>query len=229
MKWFTLPKDESKETFDRWDERPIPEYDFSLEKLRIDIVNVFESCMKELGTDDNGVPTKGYAFDLLFGLRIYKLLNDSYGMTVRTASDDGVWRYLAIRLVPDLVYIRWGLKPERFWSNNRRVWLKTLWWYIHLSDQGSIEKTNQILKSNTSDEIVQLVERAGSYGYRVALSREIMKQFAPYSQKKDSSKLFRKVMKLNTARCKMIEPELVPGGTETYVRELFTYFETNDK
>ena len=36
-----------------------------------------------------------------------------------------------------------------------------------------------------------------------------------------SDRLFRKIMKLNTARCMVIEPSLYLGGERQYVKDLF--------
>ena len=226
MKWIDLKKTDSQEIFSSWSQVPEPDYEESYIKLRNDIQIIYESTKTELGLSDAQIAAKGYSFDLLFGVRLYELLNNSYNLNLRNASNDGIWRYLSLKVVPDIIYHRWGLRPERYWSRGRRTWLKTLWWYVHLSFQGTADKTFRVLKNNTADEIVQLVERAGSSGYRVTLYREIMKQYAPIAEKKkESSSLFRKVMKLNTARCKMVEPDLAAGGIEGYVRELFEYFE----
>lgn len=225
MKWLQLKKNESENIFSYWNEQPVPDYDPSYEKIRTDLVNIFNITRDELNTTNQDIPKKGYAFDLLFGLRLYELFQNQ-GLNLRDATDDGFWRYLSIKVAPDLIFHRWGLRPERFWSRGRRIWLKTLWWYIHLSFQGTVDRTHKTLRNNTSDEIVQLVERAGQFGYRVDLYREIMKQYGPIAENsKESSSLFRKVMKLNTARCKMIEPQLVTGGLQAYVRELFEYFD----
>lgn len=227
MKWLKLNKEESEAIFFQWQIMPEPEYDISYEKLRNDIVRIFEDSKNYFKLTDFDIAKKGYSFDLRFGSQLYELLSSNYNLNLRNAADDGIWRYLSLKVAPDLIFHRWGLRPERYWSRGRRGWFKTLWWYIHLSHQGTIERTYRVLESNTADEIVQLVERAGAYGYRVGLYREIMKQYSPIAnERKDSSSLFRKIMKLNTARCKMVEPELAFGGVETYVRELFDYFET---
>ena len=83
--------------------------------------------------------------------------------------------------------------------------------------------TYRILENNTTDEVVQLVERAGSAGYRVDVCRVLMKYYYLNRSKYDN-KIFRKVMVLNTARSKVVEPTLVNGGAIGYVKELFDYF-----
>ena len=136
----------------------------------------------------------------------------------RVAANDEIWRFLSIKVIPDIVHARWGMNASHFYQTSRRIWLKTIWWYIHLSWQNSIDETYKILIDNTTDTILQLVERPG-LGYNVELFREIMKQYANYS---DSSRnLFRTVLKLNTAKILTTSPELVDGGIEKYVDSLF--------
>ena len=147
-------------------------------------------------------------------------------MAVQNASSDGVWRHISLNIIPDIVYKRWGDNDNRFYKQPRRIWVKTLWWYIFLSWQGSVHETESILRNNTTDDLVQLVERAGANGYRVSLSREIMKHYGriPLDSELRSRGVFRKVMKLNTAKTSTLEPELIDGGIEAYVRDLFGQF-----
>ncbi|MCJ1907742.1 hypothetical protein [Planococcus ruber] len=172
---------------------------------------------------DNSQKINSYSFDLHMGLNLYCVLKEKYAFTERLAAQDEVWRYLSLEIFPDLVYDRHGLKDQRFYKDPRRIWLKTIWWYIHLSWQGAAEETFDVLKENSADVIMQLVDRSGSGGYRVDLAREIMRQYKIYN---DSSipQLFRRISKLNTARLNMTEPNLVEGGIERYVEDLYSYF-----
>ena len=161
-----------------------------------------------------------YKYDLLFGLQMYESLNISES----TASDDKFWIYLSIFVVPEVVFWRWGPSAhDRFYNNPRRIWLKVIWWYIHLSWQGNRDTTFQILENNSTDIVVQLVERSGPYGYRVKLCRTIMKVFDEYCRKqgKEDRIVFRKLMKLNTARLAVMEPALCEGEETGYVKQLF--------
>ncbi|MBX9975197.1 hypothetical protein [Cytobacillus firmus] len=164
-----------------------------------------------------------YAFDLYMGLGLYSLLNDSYSFNERLAAQDEIWRYLSLEVFPDLVYERFGINDQRFYKGTRRIWLKSIWWYIHLSWQGTEEETLNTLRDNSSDHILQLLDRSGSGGYRTELTRELMRQYKSYSSSK-VPELFRRVLKLNTARLNMIEPSLVEGGIKTYVDDLYKYF-----
>ncbi|MBK3720369.1 hypothetical protein F9789_2290 [Staphylococcus arlettae] len=75
-----------------------------------------------------------------------------------------------------------------------------------------------MLEKNTTDTILQLVERPG-IGYNVEMYRELMKQYKGYD---DSSRdLFRRVLKVNTARLLTTSPELIDGGIPQYVDDLF--------
>lgn len=227
MKWKTISKSESEKVMESWNSDQSMPFDSEYEFLRIELFKAAEEVLQELNIQNYEIKSAGYDFDLLFGLKLYEILNRNFGFTIRLASDNGVWRFLSLKVVPDLVYLRWEDNAGRYWKETRRIWLKALWWYIHLSWQGSAQETFETLKGNTTDEIVQLVERSGPSGYRIDLCREIMSFYGSLDteQKKRSSQVFRRVMKLNTARIKVIEPGLFIGGEENYVKGLFNYFE----
>lgn len=164
---------------------------------------------------DNGLHNK-YAFDLEFGLALYEILNSK--IENRDIYTDDIWRYLSIKVIPDIVHSRWNLNADRYYKLSRRIYLKQLWWYIHLSWNGNVDQTYVVLKNNTTDTILNLVERPG-LGYNIDMYREIMKQ---YSHLQDSDRqLLRRVMVLNTARSKNVSPELVENGISGYVTQLF--------
>lgn len=216
MNFRRITKDKAREIMSLWENGPEFNTENEYAEFRQDMIEIFEKVSEE----NEG----SYSLDFNFGLVMYDLLTKKYNFTLRQASDDGIWRFVSVCLVPDIVYIRWGMKEERFWKNPRRIWLKALWWYIHLSWQGNLEDTRKILTGNTSDEIVQLVERAGSGGYRTSLYRSIMKYYGAIEKGPGKAGLFRKIMKLNTAKCAVIEPMLIDGGEERYVKGLFEYF-----
>lgn len=167
-----------------------------------------------------------YQFDVLFGLKLFRILNEKSGFTNRAATNDEVWRYLSVCVVPDIVHSRWGLNADHFFQQSRRIWLKAIWWYVHLSWMGNEEDTYRIIKDNSTDTVLQLVERPG-IGYNVLLYREIMAQYAEHED--TSRELFRRVLKLNTARLLTTSPELVEGGIKQYVLDLFDTVEGNDE
>jgi len=159
-----------------------------------------------------------YQFDLLFGLEIYSILNQDSNFSNRVANNDDMWRYLSVKVIPDIVHSRWGLNEAHFYKMPRRIWLKTIWWYIHLSWYKNKSETYDILKDNSTDTILQLVERP-SLGYYIDLYREIMYQY--YKTGNSDRDLFRRVLKLNTARIVSTSPELLDGGLVIYVAKLF--------
>ena len=156
---------------------------------------------------------------------MYETLNNKYGMNVRLASTAGIWRYLSVCVVPDLVEKRYGTDhPDRFWKKPKRLWLRVLWWYIYLSWQGTARQTIEVLKDNSTDEILQLVDRCGRGGYRVELYRAMMKKHGELDPvERRRNELFRKMMVLNTARVQVVEPALVDRGEEGYVDSLIDY------
>ena len=197
-------------------------------ELRNDLCTLFGKTLAELGIGPELISTKNYAYqvDYLFGLKLYNLLNSKYGMTPRVASTAGVWRFLSVEVVPDIIEMRYGIShPDRFWKKAKRLWLRVLWWYIHLSWQGDEASTAAVLKDNSTDEILQLVDRCGRGGFRVELYRELMRQHAALdAAERRNKKIFRKAMVLNTARVQVIEPGLVEGGETRYVSDLIHYF-----
>lgn len=192
---------------------------FSDLDITVKILDKIKSENSGHESDDN---RKKYLVDVAAGLILYRILPPER-IGLRAAADDGTWKYLSLEVLPDITYRRWAdsLNPGRFYAESKRIWLKTLWWYIHLSWQGDANSTRKILESRglSTDAIVQLVERSGN-GYRIDLYREIIKQFAKYQIQSDK-KLMRPVMKLNTAMLLSIEPAYAEGGISGYVKRLF--------
>lgn len=159
------------------------------------------------------------AYDMKVGLALFQILEEA-GMDLRTAADDGWWRFLSLRVFPDLVKSRWdSAPPVRFWKGRSRIWLRAVWWTVYLTWQGSEKSTRKILESVTTDTVVQLVERPGKGGFRIDLTREI---FAMRLLRNPSQDQFRAIMKLNTAQIVLKEPLLCKGGLFGYVDELFS-------
>ena len=65
----------------------------------------------------------GYDFDLLFAIRLYDILGLNNNFSNRAASNDEIWRFLSIRVIPDIVHSRWGMNEARYMTS-RRIWLK---------------------------------------------------------------------------------------------------------
>lgn len=199
------------------DEEGLSEYDLSIRSALLSAYKAHSGKGK----------AELYALDLDMGLTIYELLNPcSSGFSISDACNDDVWRYITIKIIPDLTHLRYPAKSEkgskninkkRFYSEKRRIWIKSLWWYIHLSWQGSRETTYAVLKDNGVDNINKLIETPGK-GYRLSLYRTIMKE---YSDRPHHSKYFAGITKLNNAKNKTIEPSLFENGESSYVKQLF--------
>ena len=166
------------------------------------------------------ISSYNYEFDVVFGIKLYQLLNEKIGFTNRVASDDNVWRFLSLKVVPDLVIKRYGLKPEHFYKMSKRIWLKNIWWYIRLAWEGNAEDTKRLLSKYSTDTILQLVERSG-LGYYVSVDHEILKKLGNIEDRSNLRSVLRSVLKLNTAWLATTSPELYECGVQGYVADLF--------
>ncbi len=239
--WQEMDQNEFDDMVKNWDSNITRNLNDEYLWLRKNVLKVFNDTVKGIESDDAYKKKKDYYTDLLFGLDLYIILKGA-GFSIRMASNDQVWIYLCVNVFPDIVNRRYPgqkvktedgviekrINEERFWKTRRRIYLKVIWWYVYLSMQkdengnDDIKTTYEILKDNSTDEIVQIVERSGAAGYRVDVYRELMKFYAANRDKYDNKK-FRQVMVLNTARTKIVEPQLINGGVETYIKELFEY------
>jgi len=241
MQWSRISKEHAKAITEEWEAYSAEdflgidqEWQINIpKKITLDYVQLRQKLLSlDAETDSirrSLTNKERYPGDLHFGLGMYDYLCNVMGMDSSTASDDDVWRYIHIYVVPDLILKRWPsaddtkrVNEDRFWRDPRRMWLKTLWWYVHLSLQnGSVVKTKDILSLNSSDDINQLVERPGG-GYRIELYRAIMKRYGMTTN--HGNHLLRRVLKLNLIKCEVIEPLLLGEKIDEYVEELFRYF-----
>jgi hypothetical protein len=187
-------------------------------EVREALLREWDNACKEGGYAPDG--SFNYGFDVFFGIRLYQLLNEKIGFTNRVACDDNVWRFLSLSVIPDLVVKRYGLKPDHFYKMSKRIWLKSIWWYIKLAWEGNAEDTQELLARNTTDTILQLVERPG-LGYYVQVDHEILKRIRDIETSDNSRNVLRAVLKLNTAWLATMSPELYKGGVKGYVDDLF--------
>ncbi len=195
-------------------------YRYLEEELDSDYYDLRESLLEEFNKIQTG---HKYTVDYKFGIVLYVVLS-RFGFTIRDAANDDKWRYLSLNVIPDIVAKRWGKTAEiRYYKQGSRIWIKTIWWYIHLSRQNNINETVEIIKDNSTDQILQLVDRIGKHGYYVAAYRRIM--YFYWKARKINPNVgeeeFRKIMTLHTALCKTIEPGLCEGGEEGYAKMLF--------
>ncbi len=172
---------------------------------------------------------QGYEMDVRFGAALYHYLENKPWFTDRLASDDGFWRYLSLRVVPNLVGERWGnANADHYYTKPSRIWLKTVWWYFYLSFNKDIETTEEMLLSKvfSTDTILNLVERTGRCGTNISVYRDIMEKYSALNKVADKD--FRNVMKLNTAKAVVIEPVFSVGGIPGYVKTLFDDLSLNE-
>lgn len=233
MEYRHISKTEAELMLNKWRaDKVIPAVDHDYLDLRDELIKAYNEIEASVGSDNS------YLIDMEYGLRVYEMLNSSKGFTLRIASDDGVWRYLAVAVIPDIVEKRWGKdNNDHSWAKPSRNWLRQIWWYIYLSWNKSVEDTRKILKDNSTDEILNLVERSGRGGYNVPVFRAIMKKYSRIPQKVRQEKrvrvrskngiektrtLFRTIMVMNTAFTQTIEPGLFKRKEEGYVDWLFS-------
>lgn len=228
MEWLKLNKEEAEKRYNVFCHNGEISCDPSYTELRSELLDLFQTVLNELEINPDEKALKNneaYLLDLSFGLKIYDLFGSKYDMDVRDAANANIWRYISVCVVPDLVAFRYGKEhKDRFWAKDKRIWLSSIWWYIHLSWQGDDKKTYKVLQSNSTDEILQLVDRCGRGGYRVELYRNLMYFYSTLDVKERKAKqIFRKLMVLNTAKVQVIEPEFLPGGSASYVQMLYDY------
>lgn len=224
----TLKRSESQIVMNEWidNSAKLPDVDSEYLKIRNDLMKFNQNVRQKYSRD--------YDIDIHFGVYLYDYFKNLSGFNMRAAADDGFWRYLSLKVVPNIVTERWGKDNEsHFWKRGTRIWLRAIWWYVHLSWQGDIDDTLSIIESPcfTTDTILNLVERAGRKGYYTNVYRYIMYFYSRVSQeelinfnkntKKEADSLFRILMKLNTAKTMVIDPALSLGGEREYVRSLF--------
>ncbi len=221
---------------------PDTEYSAFYKPIREALIETFDNTLRESAYHVN------YNLDLTVGIKLYELLNPAKGFTIIQANDDDIWRYVSVRVMPDITFIRYPnipddiqilqeslpglsysiavrtekdsmrIKKKRFYSHTRRIWLKTLWWYIHLGWQGDSETTYAVLKNNGTNIISHFIERPGR-GYRPELFRYMLYAYSLLPEQKDST--FRAAAKMNLAKCVTVEPALTEGGEKEYARRLF--------
>ena len=228
MKFKTLSIIEAEKKMSKWKESSTDEY--LRTELDPEFRNLREMLLKALEKIKTG---QKYTFDYSFGLYLYGILLKN-GFTLRNASNDDVWRFLSLCIIPDIVGKRWGKAADiRYYKQSGRIWLKTIWWYIHLSWQGDPRTTVKVIKDNSTDQILQLVDRSGAKGYYIEAYRKIMYYYwlARTISTEIGESEFRKIMTLHTALCRTIEPGLYPSGEDGYVRMLFDRLgvEVNEK
>ena len=232
MEILKLNRGEAEKAMNEWiDSYPaLPQINSDYIALRHDLKTLFQKLADEWNITN--IKTQEYEADVKFGMLLYMYLKKQEWFSVRLAADDGFWRYLSLRVVPDIVAARWGKDNDsHYWSTPGRIWLKQLWWYIHLSWKDDDSTTRKIVESPncSTDTILNFVERSGKKGTCVEAYRWIIYFYSlvpadalsEYNRQGKNHNLLRVVMKLNTARMMMTEPALCIGGCKGYAKKLF--------
>lgn len=202
----------------QWSSFKVEGFDDTYLELRQQVIDTY----KQYSTEG------GYEIDVRVGLCLYAYLNTKNGFTTVLANDDDIWRYLSCKVFPDITSLRYPpsktdrneghrVNTKRFYLHTRRIWVKTLWWYIHLSWQGTEASTYRVLKDFGTDTISDFIERPGK-GYRLPLYRAMMKEYSMVKDK--SSNLFNRIQKQNLVNCRNVEPALTEGAEAGYVKRL---------
>ena len=232
MKIKTFNRGEAQKAMEDWiaNYPNLPASDPEYVSIRNDIQEMNTRVRADV--DQNGDPK--YYVDAHLGLELYEYLWKQPGFSLRVAANDGFWRYLSLAVVPDVVAQRWGKdNNDHYWSKPTRIWLRSIWWYVHLAWQGDLESTRKVLETKhfTTDTILNFEERNGRKGTCVDAYREIIYFYSQvpediirkYGRGRagNSDDLFRVVMKLNTAKMMVMEPALCLGGETAYAKLLF--------
>lgn len=232
----TLNRGESQNAMLEWlaNYPTLPSIDESYISIRNDLQILNKQIRKDIETNSLQNNSDSYYIDAHLGMAIYEYFWNQPGFSLRVAANDGFWRYLSLKVVPDIVSQRWGKdNKDHFWSRPTRIWLRSIWWYVHLTWQGDYESTKELLESPhfTTDTILNFEERTGRKGAYIEAYRYIMYYYGKvseqdlkqYSRSKNgnSDDLFRVIMKLNTAKMMVIEPALYRGGARGYAKDLY--------
>lgn len=222
IKIITLSRDEATTLFNSMvgDEMILENFDSSIP------TDYFEFRKELLKIEKITAKPESYKTDLYFGLLLYQYLNSCEWFNETLAGNYGFWRFISLKVVPDIIKRRCGLNAPYFYEKSTRMYIPKLWWYIHMSYQGNIEDTEKVLLPLNTDYIMQLVERTGRSGFYLEISREIMRQLSLLptniiNKKVNGSNLFRRVLIQNTA--KMDNYNLVvENDAKQYVLDLFS-------
>lgn len=230
MNWKVFINDKSKQAFDQLVEK-YPEgpagfalnpHDYDYAEVRHKLLDVHREAKEKASL----AKTRGtYAYDLEFAIGMYDCLSKC-GFGLWQAADIGCWAYLSIRVIPDIVYDRWGgYNADRFYKRNKRRWLMSLWWYIHLAENGegdfNAEEVRELLCDYSQDLIYLLLDHSGG-GFRDTLYHVLLKKCREICETKkmrgSREDFFRAVMLQHQVRSAVVDPVL--EGEEDYVDEL---------
>lgn len=190
--------------------------DEDYKKIRDSILIKWNECKSKVKK------IKSYEFDLFFAKELFIIFDSKFDMVYLASYD--FWRYISLCVIPDLIYERWGNVVAHYYKKTVRIYPYTLYWYIKLSWQGSLDLTIDLLSKKylTTDTILQCVERPGRMGVDLKYYNALMKEFCTteLEQKNKYGDLFRNVLTLNTSRSFNLVIDFVDGGIVGYVKSL---------
>lgn len=169
---------------------------------------------------------KDYEYDLNLAIKIYDYFNSENWFNETIASNYDFWRYICVKVVPDIIYKRHGKVESYYFEKNVRMYIPTLWWYIHMTYQGDINKTYNSLKNFNTDYILQLVERPGRDGTYLLITRTIIMKISQLPKEElnktiGSANLFRRIMIQHTAKSNNYNL-ILENEVDKYVDDLIT-------
>ena len=216
MRW-NADLSNSRNPFADFDEGHLNEW---YREMRDSLIGLFDDADSACISLSN----RAYDFDLTLAISLYEYMQ-GLGMTVIEASNDGIWRYIQMKVIPDQIHRRWKptdgqINESRYWKRPWRIYLKILWWYVHLSYNESLDYTREMLKNNSSNDISQLVERSGE-GYRIEYTREIMRRFGLLEPGQHGKDTLSHILMMNNVLCTRVDPELNGQSIEEYVDGIF--------
>ena len=150
--WNSLSKDAFAELKADWKNTILTDLNPDYTALRKELISAFNRVVDTVNNHADKKERKGYLIDSQFGMELYRILN-RYDFSLRYASTDDFWIYLCVAVCPDIVQNRFpgkkskdsedneiflNINEDRFWKNSRRIYLKQIWWYIHLSYTGNL-------------------------------------------------------------------------------------------
>ncbi len=224
MKYYELEKDEAQKIFDSIANNSIELNEDYFSKLDNEYTKIRTTILSWLVEHPI---TKDYDFDLFFALKLHDYFSNTYfsDFNEAIASNYGFWRYICLKVIPDVIIERHGLIKEYFYAKNVRLYISTLWWYIEMCFQGDYLKTYDCLKDKSTDYILQIVERPGRNGMFIEVSRLIVYYLSKLpedvvNKKYNKQTLLRRVVIQNTAKNSNYNMVL-EGKVREYVVGLF--------
>ena len=235
MHWLRYTKEEAGRQLDKLTHGEAPvELPAEYQELKAALEDAYNSVLEEIRDFDD--TREFYPFDLRFALKLYTIL-DAKGFSLWEAADDGIWAFLSISVIPNIV--KWRCKEEytqnRFYSYSRswHIRLKMLWWYIFLSmteENGTIDvkETFESLKDHSSDNINQLLDRSGT-GFRIEFCRNLMKRYSQVANDEELTgekrkKFFQRIIRQTHLRSLNIDPDLCSASR--FIDEIFKICES---